>query len=161
MYVIKCLLQHYYDTPLSKILCDHMLCWCLLHKPIWLVILLIPWWVCGHNRSSLHFPGTHSHNWVFPECPCCIVCDIYSRPCYFLWTNGFRLTDNVRLFPSLYFKKWLIKHQPTWFLAFSGFRVDIWRFIQTFSIDTIAWFWCRIADECMLSETTVFSVFSM
>ena len=35
--------------------------------------------------------------------------DIYSRLCYCLWTNNFRLTDNGRLFSSLYLVTFDIK----------------------------------------------------
>ena len=34
---------------------------------IWLFILLIARYVCCHSRWSLHFQGTYSHTWVFPN----------------------------------------------------------------------------------------------
>ena len=39
----------------------------------------------------------------FLECPCCLDCDIYFRFCYVEWTDDITLTDDERLFPSLYF----------------------------------------------------------
>ena len=38
----------------------------------------------------------------FPECPCCLGCNIYSRLCHVYRLNDFLLTDDGLLFPSLY-----------------------------------------------------------
>ena len=35
------------------------------------------------------------------------------------------------------------------------FSVDIWHLFQTFSKDTIAWFWFRVTGEGLLPETIV------
>ena len=52
----------------------------------------------GEFYSSRHL-FTHLG---FPECPCCLEYDMYSRLCCVLWTYGFRLTDDGRLLPLLY-----------------------------------------------------------
>ena len=69
---------------------------------IWLVILLILWRVYEHSMWSLLFPGTYSHTWVFPSIR--IVFSVTFIPGLFVhWTNDFRLRNNGRLLPSLYF----------------------------------------------------------
>ena len=41
----------------------------------------------------------------FIECPCCLRCIIYSIYLFILCTNEFWLTDDERLFPSLYIRE--------------------------------------------------------
>ena len=54
---------------------------------------------CPHQVKFI-LPG-HIFTYLgFPECSCCIDCEIYSLLC--VWTNDFRLTDGWWLFPSLY-----------------------------------------------------------
>ena len=75
-------LQHYI-TSLSHVLCDSYVDVCYIHR-IWpnrilvLVMLLILRRGRDHIRWSLLSTRTYSHTWVF-RCPCCLVCDIYSR----------------------------------------------------------------------------------
>ena len=53
------------------------------------------------HQVGLLFPGTYSHTSVFPKVHVFLgVTFITSLLC--LWTNEFRLTDDGRLFPSLY-----------------------------------------------------------
>ena len=98
----------YYNTPLSQFLCDLVICWCVIYihriwpHRIWLVILLIPRRVRGHSRRGLLFPGIYSYTWVFPSVSVVLSVTLFSAlSC--LWTDDFRLLDDGRLFPSLYF----------------------------------------------------------
>ena len=97
-------IEEHYDYSLSQFLCDVVLCWCVLHTPyiIWLVILLNPQriWATTSEvdsfRATIHtlgFSRVSVLSWVWHLFPALLS----------LWTDGFRLTDDGRLFPSLYF----------------------------------------------------------
>ena len=93
------LLQHY-NTPLSQFVCDLILCWCVLHTPD-----LTPPDMTGYTLDSVAGAWPQKVKFTLPEhlfilgfsWVCCLECALS-----WLWTNGFRLTDDGRLFPSLY-----------------------------------------------------------
>ena len=60
---------------------------------IWLFILLVSRRVRDHSMWILLFPDTYPHAYL--------KCDIYFQLLLYLWTNGFRLTGNRRLFTSI------------------------------------------------------------
>ena len=77
------LVQHY-NTPLYQILCDLVLCWCVLHTPD-----LTPLDMTSYTLDSTAGSWSQHVNFTlpehlfthlgFPECPCCLECNIYSR----------------------------------------------------------------------------------
>ena len=54
------------------------------------------------HKEKFTLPGHLFSHLSFPECPCCLECDLYSRFCYVEWTNAIRFSDGERLFPSVY-----------------------------------------------------------
>ena len=97
-------------TPLSRYSCDLVLCWCVytgfdFNGYDWLYSLLRR--VRGHSRWNLLPPGTYSHTCVSPSV--LVVSNATLIPGLLcLWTNDYRLTDDGRLFPSLYLNKLII-----------------------------------------------------
>ena len=83
----------YCHTPLAQFLCDPVLCWCALHLPD----LTSP----DNNRFTL--PEHLFTHLGFPECPCLLEFDIYSRFCYingliildYRMTNSYEVLYNV------------------------------------------------------------------
>ena len=84
----------YYNTPLSQFLFDLVLCWCvfdLTRYDCMVLNTLDSMTGAWSQKMKISLPGHLFTHLVFPECLCCLECDIYSWLCYvYKWTNGGR-----------------------------------------------------------------------
>ena len=79
----------------SQVVCDLVLCCCVLHTPDLTPPDMTDYTLDSTTGAWPHQEKAHFLTLGFPECSCCLECNIYSRPCH---DNGLMLAQ--RGFPS-------------------------------------------------------------
>ena len=84
------------------------------------------------QQLKFTLPGHICIHLGFPECPCRLECNNYSRFRYVYWTNGSRLTDDGRLFPSLYFLYTIVQFSQSYNFACLLLLLLFYKYVQAY-----------------------------